>query len=207
MAAELTEVVRALAPTLRGWGFRRFGQTFNRERETGLFHVIGFQGSRWNDGFTVNVGIYLREVDQLFDDHWTRYGPGLGTKKVLREELCWLRTRIGRLEPTADDRWWPYTELDAAIQDVAARLQTHVAPTLDSSATRAALIAWWDSPPPRSPQWRLESRTPLGFALLLRDAGRVEEARAIVHRVWQHARRPFRGTVELHAERLGMPMV
>lgn len=206
MAGELTKVVQDLTPTMRGWGYRRFGQTFNREPELGLIHVVGFQGSRSGDRFTVNVGIYLRDFDQLFSDWWTREGPGLGTKKALREELCWLRIRIGHLEVPGSDRWWPYTDLDTAIRDLGARLQSQVAPTLDSFATRRSLIAWWDSPPPRSPRWRLEPITPIGFALLLRDVGRLDDATAIVRGVWERARGPFRATVEVYAEELGLPI-
>jgi hypothetical protein len=167
---------------------------------------LASRGSRSGSRFTVNVGIYLREVDQLYDDHWTRYGPELGTRKVLGEELCWLRARIGDLKSAPNDCWWPYVELDSAISEVGASLQTQVAPIMDSSATRASLIAWWDIPPPRSPQWRMELRTHLGFAKLLRDAGRLDDARAVVQWLWQQARGPFRGTVELYAEELDVPI-
>jgi len=204
VAAELTKVVQALAPTLRGSGYRRFGQTFNRECETGLIQVIGFQGGRSGDRFTLNVGIYVREIDQLWHDYWTREGPGLGTTKVLREESCWLRGRMGDLLAVADDCWWPYADSSGAIRDVGVRLQTQVEPVLGSLATRASLIVWWDSPPPRRPRWRLYATTCFGFALLLRDAGRHDDAMAIVQREWQQARGPFRGTVELYAEQLGL---
>jgi hypothetical protein len=202
MPSDLSRAVQVLAPTIRAMGFRRFGQTFNREREPGLIQVIGIQGSQSSERFTVNLGIYVREVDQLMHDHMARYGPGLGTTKVLRAELCWLETRIGDVGDAGSD-WWYYARSDAT-DEVKNRLLAEVTKALDASATRSSLIKWWDSPPPRQPIWLLQKDTPIGFALLLRDRGRLGDAEAVMRQVWSDARGPFRSTVEVYAEELGI---
>lgn len=71
-AKELTGAVAELGPLLKSSGFRRFGVTFNRQTEPGLIHVVAFQGQQSGGTFTVNLGVYVREVDQLFDDWWGR---------------------------------------------------------------------------------------------------------------------------------------
>lgn len=46
--------------------------TFNRGPEPGLVHVIGLQTSESDDRFTVNVGVYVREIDLSLNDGWHR---------------------------------------------------------------------------------------------------------------------------------------
>ena len=204
MPSDLSRAVGVIAPTIRGMGFHRFGQTFNREREPGLIQVVGIQGSQSSERFTVNLGIYVREVDQLMHDHMARYGPGLGTTKALRAELCWLEARIGDVGAPGSD-WWYYAKSDATAE-VRNRLLTEVTKALDASATRSSLIEWWESSPPRQPAWRLYPDTPIGFALLLRDRGRKGDAETVIRQVWSAAHGPFRGTVETYAEELGIPV-
>ena len=92
----LTVAIRELAPALKDSGFRRFGNTFNCEVEPGLIQVVGFQASKWGDKFTVNLGIYVREVDKLFDDWWGRSMTGVpGRDGAVEEEVSWLRVRLG----------------------------------------------------------------------------------------------------------------
>ena len=67
---ELKRVIGGVGPELLRLGFKRFGTTFNREAE----HVIGFQASQSGDRFTVNLGVYVREVDALLHDWWGRSG-------------------------------------------------------------------------------------------------------------------------------------
>ncbi len=78
--------------------------TFNREHEVGLVHVIGFQGRQWGGRFTINLGIYVREIDVIFDDWWGRQSKAResGRDGSVREEVCLLRARLGRLGPEGD---------------------------------------------------------------------------------------------------------
>src|SRR5437879_10849709 len=95
----MTAVVARLAPGLKADGFRRFGATFNRVTEPGLVHVVGFQASRWGDEFTVNLGVYVREIDDLFDSIWGGSKAGVpGLDGAVKEYECWLRARLGEIQ-------------------------------------------------------------------------------------------------------------
>jgi Domain of unknown function (DUF4304) len=202
---ELTSVVRDLAPELRRLGFNRFGTTFNREVDPGLVHVIGFQGSKSDGRFTANLGIYVREVDVLLHDWWGRSGK-LGTPgrdAAVREEVCWLRARLGRAG-VRGDAWWDYTAAPKATTDVAGLLGREGEAAFGETSSRAALVKWWRERSEMPVKWKIERPTPLGFALLLKDMGEVEEARAIVETVCREARGiPFFHMASVWAEELG----
>lgn len=212
MASRLDEAISKLGPALRKQEFHRFGRTFNREREPGLIQVIGFQGSQSATRFTVNIGIYVREVDALVLHHARGQGDALGRTKAVRAELCWLEARIGKLA-AADPRdvWWEYEQLAEAVPDIERRLAHDVIPVLDQSATRAELIEWWEKSGSHAPvfslgpRWGIAPPVRLGFVVLLNAAGRVDDARALLRSVWDEARQqPYRFTVEVVGEDLGL---
>ena len=207
---ELTSVVRLVAPDLKELGFRKFGTTFNREPEAGLIHVVGFQGSKWGDKFTVNLGIYVREIDELFDDWWRRDGKkgDPGKDGAVKEDICWLRERIGGFEPDHQDKWWPYRNIDQAASEIRSKLRTRVEPVLSRLSKRSGLIELWDETAGHNLGWRREGRTPLGFTLLLKQAGRTGDAGQIVQRVCADSRgQPFHTMVQVLAEDLGFQCV
>lgn len=188
--------------------------TFNREPEPGLVHVIGFQGSQSGGKFTVNLGIYVREIDVMFDDWWGRRGKAgePGRDGAVREEVCWLRARLGRLGPEGDreDKWWGYEEPAAAAADVRDRFLYHAEPAFAQAKNRAALLSQWDrrqsSPGSKTNWlWRSERRAPLGYAVLLKATGRVDDARRVVDEVSARSiGTPFHSVVEGFAEDLGL---
>jgi Domain of unknown function (DUF4304) len=202
---ELTKVIRDVAPELRRLGFKRFGTTFNREVEPGLVHVTGFQGSQSDGKFTVNLGIYVREVDVLLHDWWGRSGKQgtPGRDVAVREEVCWLRTRLGRVGPRGD-AWWDDAGAARATADVAGLLVLEGEAAFGEASSRAALVKWWRQRAEMPVKWKIERPTPLGFALLLKKMGEVEEARAIVETVCREARGiPFFHMASVWAEELG----
>src|SRR5450759_3794583 len=142
--AELTSVIRDVAPELRRLGFKRFGTTFNREAEPGLVHVVGFQGSQSGGRFTVNLGVYVHEVDVLFHDWWGRSGKQgtPGRDAGVPEEVCWLRTRLGRVG-SRGDAWWDYAAGATAATDVAGLLVREGDAAFGEASSRAALVKWW----------------------------------------------------------------
>jgi hypothetical protein len=156
--------------------------------------------------FTVNLGIYVREIDQLFDDWWGRQGKKgrPGRDVVVREEVCWLRSRLGSLPTDGEDTWWDYSAPDVAASDVRARFKQDAEPAFSEAKSRAALIAQWQ-PLGRSPtRWRIERRTPLGTAVLLKGAGRADDARGIIEEACRSSRgTPFFYVVSALAEGLG----
>jgi uncharacterized protein DUF4304 len=210
----LSKVVRLVGPDMRTAGFRRFGVTFNREVEPGLIHVVGFQGSQWGGKFTVNLGVYVREIDLMFDDWWHRQGkPGEpGRDGAVREEVCWLRVRLGRLAAEGDreDKWWGYEDPDSVAADIRRRLQQDAEPAFTHANSRAALISHWDRRQSTAGggsdwPWRIERRAPLGYAVLLKSVGRANDAQRIIDEVLaSSAGTPFHSVVEVFAEDLGL---
>jgi hypothetical protein len=202
----MTKAVTLLAPQLKAAGFRRFRADFNKQPQAGLTQVIGFQGNKWGDSFTVNLGVYVREVDQLFDDWWGKSNKAgaPGEDWPVKEYLCFLRARLGGIRFGDRDAWWDYDDLDAAADDIAARLHRDAMPALDEVSTRDRLMEWWRDREGRQFKWSMEPRTPLGFALLMKQAGAVDEARLIVDDVCNRTRDlPFHHIVSLLAEHMG----
>lgn len=176
----MSGAVSGLSSALKADGFRRFGASFNRVTEPGLVHVVGFQGSKWGDEFTVNLGVYVHEIDQLLNSNLPKSAAGVpGVDRVVKEYEGWLRARLGGIR-RGSDLWWRYTNLDAAVADIAARLQADAAPAFGAAASRAALMAWWRDRERLPFGWDIEPRAPLGVALLMKQSGAVDEAQAIV---------------------------
>jgi len=202
----MTGIVAQVAPSLKAEGFRRFGVSFNRVTEPGLVHVVGFQASKWGDEFTVNVGVYVREIDELFTSYWNRSMVGVpGVNRAVKEYECWIRARLGEISAGGRDRWWKYTNLDAASADIAARLRAEAAPAFGAAGSRAALIAWWRDRERQPFGWQFEPRTPLGAALLMKQSGAVDEAQAVVDAVCAESEgKPGHHFVSILAEQIGV---
>lgn len=200
----MTGVVARLAPGLKADGFRRFGATFNRVAEPGLVHVVGFQAGKWGDEFTVNLGVYVREIDDLFDSVWGGSKAGVpGVDGPVKEHECWLRGRLGGIRRGGGDIWW--RNLDASVSDIAARLQADAMPAFGAAADREALTAWWRDRDRQPFVWAIEPRTPLGFALLMKQSGQIDEAQAVFDAVSTAAQgKPFQLIVSVLAEEIGV---
>jgi hypothetical protein len=200
----MTGAIAQLAPGLRADGFRRFGTSFNRVTEPGLVHVVGFQGSKWGDEFTVNLGVYVREIDELFNSSWKKPKAGDEGIGAVKEYDGWLRARLSSIR-RGSDLWWKYTKLDAAVADIAARLQADAAPAFGATASRAALMAWWRDRERQTFDWQIEPRAPLGAALLMKQSGAVDEAQAIVDAMCAKTEgTTFHNRVSVLAEEIGV---
>ncbi len=111
---------------------------------------------------------------------------------------------MGAIRGGGGDLWWDYADLPTACEDVKTRLATDAAEAFAQTSTRSGLIRWWEDPSGRVGRWLIERRAPLGFAVILKNAARVEEARAIVEAVCRESRGvPFFYTVSVLAEELG----
>ena len=169
---------------------------------------MNFQGSDTGNRFTVNVGIYVREIDELLDDWWRREGKAgvPGRDGAVLESVCWLRQRIGHFGSDGHDQWWPYGNPETSADEIRSRLLTHVEPVLSQQASRVGLIALWDAAQGGNLGWRNDARTPLGFALLLKQIGRAADAAGIVQQVCEDSQGiPFHGMAQVLAEDLGFP--
>ena len=91
----MQDVLKKIAPVLRGMGFRGSGQNY-RKADGDFVFVINFQGSRWGDNFYVNLGAQPVFVP----------AEGEADLKKLKEYECILRRRVGREWPwqISDDR-------------------------------------------------------------------------------------------------------
>lgn len=180
--------------------------TFNRQTEPGLIHVVAFQGQQSGGTFTVNLGVYVREVDQLFDDWWGRSKKTgkPGEDGGVLEYVCWLRARLGAIRHGGRDGWWRYSDVRDAVGDVGSRLTGDALPAFSEVSNRKELIRWWRDRASQKFRWKIEPRTPLGFALLMKQVGAIAEARAVVDDVCRSTRGvPFHSMVSVLAEDLG----
>jgi uncharacterized protein DUF4304 len=204
---EMMKAVAQVAPQLKAAGFRRFGKDFNKSPEAGLIHVVGFQGSKWGDEFTVNLGVYVREVDQLFDDSWGRSKKAgvPGEDGAVKEYDCWLRARLGEIRAGGHDTWWKYGNVDAASTDIAARIDHDARPAFADVSSREGLIKWWRGRERGLFRWMTEPRASLGLALLLKRSGAIQEAQSVVDDICLSSLgRPFHNMVVVLAEEMGL---
>jgi hypothetical protein len=149
--------------------------------------------------------VYVREIDFYFDDWWGREGKSgePGREGAVREEVCWLRARLGRLGSAREDLWWTYDEDTRNVtEDIRVRLEQQASHAFDEAASRRAILDTY-AVGRGLPSWRMERRTPLGYAVLLSGASREEEAIKVIEEVLAKASgKPFAATVSVLAERL-----
>lgn len=84
----MREILRFIAPALRGAGFRGSGRNY-RKAEGDFIFIINFQGSRWGSDFYVNLAAQPTFVPLLHDAPLAR----------LKEYECFLRRRVGTSWP------------------------------------------------------------------------------------------------------------
>jgi hypothetical protein len=150
-ASNMRAVVDELRPLFKRSGFRKQRHTFNREPAPGLIQVINFQMGPYEVGdpveipgfrenlygkFTVNLGVYVREVH----DHLSR----VPAPRFIAEPYCEIRKRLGELMPSAGDIWWSLDhEPDVLAADVAEPLDRVGLPYLDGLSWREAILQAW----------------------------------------------------------------
>lgn len=172
-AKPLATITSSIAPALRAQGFRRYGQSFVREAEPGLFQVIGFQGSVTGEYFFLSIGVSVREIQLVLEDDLPR---GVSGKKWPDQAI--VAVRVGEDSP---DCFWGYDDLDNVKTHLLRRFSTDIADAFARCSTRAGLIEWWTETPRRSGPW--SASLPL-FVLLLENAAKQEAARgSVIERV------------------------
>ncbi len=150
-------VVAAVAPELKGAGFRKQRHLFNRSTEPGVVQVVDFQMAQYRvppgmpvppalvDGsFRLNLGVY---VDALVRESWER-PPG----KWVSEYRCQIRAGMGELlqghaydrravdrKSSTRDIWWSLADVDLAADAARSALRDHALPWLDRLATKQAV--------------------------------------------------------------------
>jgi hypothetical protein len=144
--------------------------------------------------FTVNLGVYVPEV--------ARHHGGGEAGKVVQDYHCCVRARLGELGPENADMWWLLSPTEALRQEMCDRLSHHALPFLARFQSRDAILLEWAAvdnnqfagSPPR-----------IVKAIILRERGRTEEARALLAAQAQETHNPGHPAyVRALAERLGV---
>jgi hypothetical protein len=112
------ELLKALAPFLKGYGYSRRGQNFRTQRGDN-WGILFFQKGKWNTKteleFTVNLGVFSKAIDRFFLDWGKDAPPEWGYDH-------W-RTRIGFVLPGRQDKWWVIDE-ETDLPDLIQTLQS-----------------------------------------------------------------------------------
>lgn len=102
---KFNELLKALTPFLKSYGYSRRGQNF-RTRRGDNWGMLFFQKGKWNTKtqleFTVNLGVFSKAIDRFFQDWAKETTPEWGYEH-------W-RTHIGSLLPGRLDKCWVIDE-------------------------------------------------------------------------------------------------
>jgi hypothetical protein len=124
------DIIKAMVASLhqrylKPLGFRKSGTTWIRPIE--WKHVINVQLSKWNSSeeaqFTVNLGISIEQLHAATES--------LPLTGALKEYDCDVRTRIGNLLLTKQDKWWtvkPDSDPEGLADDVFTNIAQHALP-------------------------------------------------------------------------------
>jgi hypothetical protein len=185
-ALAVDQLQAALRPFFKENSFRVRGRTFNRLTEDGLTQVVYIQmgpsdppGTTYIPGFrenlhglfTVNLGIYVPEVAELF--------PGHEAKSWVQEYHCCIRTRLSETCKEDDGIWWHASQDDAVINDVCSCLQFAGLPFLDRYSTRDKIICEWSD---RSTNMGASAPPRIVLAIILAARGERLRARKLLAR-------------------------
>jgi hypothetical protein len=141
---------------MKGAGFRKRSNTFNRTAEPGLVHVVNFQMGRFDPpgsaeipflrpnlygSFTVNVGVFIEEALPM------EFGASPLSKGWVTEFYCQIRQR---LNPPSDESWTGWWSLDESgvAQSIIERLASERLPWFDQLSSRADIVSALESVPP-----------------------------------------------------------
>ena len=95
-----------LWPAFKALGYKKQGNNFRYYSADGWGKIVQFQKSRWNSPtelqFTVNVGLYLSEIDYYL------CGREAGTN--FDESACVVRKRIDKFKPSTHNEWFTLTD-------------------------------------------------------------------------------------------------
>jgi hypothetical protein len=125
-----------VTPVLKPRGFDRRGNTYERVRD-GRHELIHIQPNKWNNryggSFTMNLGIFIPDVDRIASLYPLREAP--------READCQVRCRIGELgrdglplDRASVDPWRGWWEFAAATD--LSTLGTELRPWVEHNALR-----------------------------------------------------------------------
>jgi hypothetical protein len=173
----MAAVVGELKPLLRAHGFRKRRNTFNRETEPGLVHVVTLAMGRYelygepHDPFSgeygfywILWGVYLEEIGRRL--------RGDSARDFVTEAHCELRLHSGHRDEAPREGWYLGEELELLAADATAFLEETVLPYLDRLRSRDAIVREWE----RAPESVPFTRRGLAIAMLELERGNVDRA-------------------------------
>ena len=197
---KIDQVVFAAEGLLREHGMRRRERTFARAAGD-LHHVLWFQANKWNTpeqaSFTINLHVVLPAFHEAL--------LGAPFPKRIAHAAPVIRDRV---QLSGDQgEWWalgPETPTEELSTPVLHAIRTAALPFFDgypSSQVLLERILRGDTPP------GARVYHPRCAALLLRDAGRSDEARAVLRGMITGDAVPgFADSIREFAERLGLSL-
>ena len=142
-------LVDSVTPLLKRHGFdRRSPRTYDRARD-GRRELINVQPNKWNNryggSFTINLGIYIPEVDSILSLHPMKEAP--------ESYECRIQCRIGDVKPDGrmgDHKdtwrgWWEFdaaTDLSAFNTEVCRWVEHNALGFFDCMRTGSGMLAW-----------------------------------------------------------------
>ncbi|WP_445372303.1 DUF4304 domain-containing protein [Methylomonas sp. HW2-6] len=144
---EVDAIQSSIRNSLKEFGFKVRGRTFNRQTPDGLTQVINFQmgqseppGSVFIPGlkenfyglFTVNLGVYVPEVAE--------FHGGCLAKSWVQEYNCCIRDRLGPVSGLTKDIWWRTQNTPAVTEDIRTLLLTFGLNFLNRFESRACIL-------------------------------------------------------------------
>jgi hypothetical protein len=190
----LDELQTRLRPTLKEWGFRVRGRTFNRTTPDGLTEVLNLQagsfdppGTTYIPGlrenlhgkFAVNLGIFVPEVAGCL--------AGGGPRSFIQEYHCSIRARLRVVGSERKDIWWDTRSDEAMADELLQRFRRDAIPFFEAFDTPDKILSEWQEVA-ESPYFGSPPR--IVCAIVLTKRGRVDEARAVPAEQAKETRNP-----------------
>jgi hypothetical protein len=173
----MAAVAGELKPLLQAHGFRKRRNTFNRETEPGLVHVVSFSMGRYelygelHDPFSGEYGFYWIlwgvHVEEI-----ARRLRGDSALDFVTEPHCELRLHSAYRDEAPREGWYLGEELELLVADATAFLEGTVLPYLDRLPSRDAIVREWE----RAPESVPFTRRGLAIAMLELERGNVDRA-------------------------------
>jgi hypothetical protein len=177
MARRMAAVVGELKPLFQARGFRKRRNTFNRETEPGLVHVVSFAMGRYelygepHDPFSGEYGFYWI-LWGVYVEEIARRLLGDQGRDFVTEPNCELRLHSGVTESAPRQGWYLGEEPARLIADATSFLKGTVFPYLDRLSSREAILRDWE----RAPESVPFARRRLAIAMLELERGNVDRA-------------------------------
>lgn len=195
----LKQLVSAIHPDLKAYGFAKTGNYFHLKRDNN-WGVINFQKSQGSTKeitrFTINIGTCSNAIRQ-FDDYESSKRPATYD--------CHWSFRIGHLIPENYDKWWDIDNTVglpiSLIEEIRTALLQFGIPAIEQHISDNQLIELWlnisnlrEKKIYKTPYYILRN-----LSILLKRYDRIDELNTIIQQIEELAKgKPFETTARIH---------